>query len=112
MAERIAVFDNDRTLWAEQPMCFEAFFVFDRIKTLAPEHPEWKKQEPFASVLKGDMKTALAGGEKALVGMLMATHSGMTTEEFGKTTTPTITAVPPFTSMSASSNFYPSDRVS
>jgi phosphoglycolate phosphatase-like HAD superfamily hydrolase len=80
--ERIAVFDNDGTLWCEQPMYVQAFFVFDSIKRMAPQHPKWKDQEPFASVLKGDMKTALAGGEKALVGMLMATHSGMTTDEF------------------------------
>jgi phosphoserine phosphatase len=82
--ERIAVFDNDGTLWAEQPMYFQAFFIFDRIKKLAPEHPEWKEKEPFASVLKGDIKTALAGGEKALLEMAMATHSGMTSDEFEK----------------------------
>lgn len=82
--ERIAVFDNDGTLWAEQPMYFQAFFVFDRIKALAPQHPEWKDKEPFASVLRGDMKTALAGGERALLEMVMATHAGMTTEEFEK----------------------------
>jgi phosphoserine phosphatase len=82
--ERIAVFDNDGTLWAEQPMYFQAFFIFDRIRKLAPEHPEWKEKEPFASVLKGDIKTALAGGEKALLEMAMATHAGMTTEEFDK----------------------------
>ena len=87
VAERIAVFDNDGTLWCEQPMYVQAFFVFDRIKQMAPQHPEWKEQEPFASVLKGDVKTALAGGEKALVGMLMATHSGMTTDEFEKSVT-------------------------
>ena len=80
--DRIAVFDNDGTLWAEQPMYFQAFFIFDRIKALAPRHPEWKEQEPFASVLKGDMKSALAGGEHALIEMAMATHAGMTTEEF------------------------------
>jgi phosphoserine phosphatase len=80
--ERIATFDNDGTLWAEQPMYFQAFFVFDRIKALAPQHPEWKSEEPFASVLKGDVKAALAGGEKALLEMVMATHAGMTTEEF------------------------------
>ena len=62
---RIAVFDNDGCLWAEQPMYFQAFYVFDRIKALAPQHPEWKEKEPFASVLKGDMKTMLAGGEHA-----------------------------------------------
>jgi phosphoglycolate phosphatase-like HAD superfamily hydrolase len=82
--ERIAVFDNDGTLWAEQPMYFQAFFVFERIKALAPQHPEWKDKEPFASVLRGDMKTALAGGERALLEMVMATHAGMTTEEFEK----------------------------
>ncbi len=82
LAERIATFDNDGTLWAEQPMYFQAFFVFDRIKALAPQHPEWKIKEPFASVLKGDVKTALAGGEHALLEMGMATHAGTTTEEF------------------------------
>jgi phosphoglycolate phosphatase-like HAD superfamily hydrolase len=82
--ERIAVFDNDGTLWAEQPMYFQAFFVFERIKALAPQHPEWKDKEPFASVLRGDMKTALAGGERVLLEMVMATHAGMTTEEFEK----------------------------
>jgi phosphoglycolate phosphatase-like HAD superfamily hydrolase len=83
-AERIAVFDNDGTLWSEQPMYFQAFFIFDRIKALAPQHPEWKEKEPFASVLKGDVKTALAGGEHALLEMAMATHAGITTEEFEK----------------------------
>ena len=81
-AERIATFDNDGTLWAEQPMYFQAIFVCDRIKQLAPQHPEWKTKEPFASVLKGDVKTALAGGEHALMEMAMATHAGNTTEEF------------------------------
>ena len=80
--ERIATFDNDGCLWAEQPMYFQAFFIFDRIKELAPQHPEWKTKEPFASVLKGDVKTALAGGEHASLEMAMATHAGMTTEEF------------------------------
>lgn len=82
MPDRIAVFDNDGTLWAEQPMYFQAFFVFDRIKELAAQHPEWKEKEPFASVLKGDLKSALAGGEHALIQMAMATHAGTTTEEF------------------------------
>ena len=63
-------------------MYFQAFFIFDRIKTLAPQHPEWKDKEPYASVLKGDLEVALAGGEHALLEMIMATHSGMTTEEF------------------------------
>jgi len=81
-AERVAVFDNDGCLWSEQPMYFQAFFIFDRIKALAPQHPEWKDKEPFASVLKGDVKAALAGGEPGLVEMAMATHAGMTSEEF------------------------------
>lgn len=81
-AERIAVFDNDGTLWAEQPLYFQAFFTFDRIRALAPQHPEWETQEPFASILKGDTKAALAGGEHALLEMVMATHAGMTTAEF------------------------------
>jgi haloacid dehalogenase-like hydrolase len=84
VAERIAVFDNDGTLWAEQPLYFQALFAFDRVKQLAPQHPQWKTTEPFASVLRGDMKGALAGGEHALLEMVMATHAGMTTEEFDK----------------------------
>ena len=67
--ERIATFDNDGCLWAEQPMYFQALFIFDRIKALAPQHPEWQDKEPFASVLKGDVKSALAGGEHALMEM-------------------------------------------
>jgi phosphoserine phosphatase len=80
--ERIAVFDNDGTLWCEQPAPVQLFFVLDRVKALAPQHPEWKTQEPFASLLKGDVKTALAGGERALMELVMATHTGMTTVEF------------------------------
>jgi hypothetical protein len=81
-AERIATFDNDGTLWAEQPMYFQLIFALDRVKVLAPQHPEWKQQEPFASLLNGDLKGALAGGEKAIAEIVMATHAGMTTEEF------------------------------
>jgi hypothetical protein len=80
--ERIATFDNDGTLWAEQPMYFQLIFALDRIKELSPRHPEWKDQEPFASLLKGDVKAALAGGEKAVAEIVMATHAGMTTQEF------------------------------
>ena len=83
-AERIATFDNDGTLWAEQPMYFQLLFALDRVKTLAPQHPEWKTTEPFASLLKGDVKGALAGGERAMLEIIMATHAGMTTEEFDK----------------------------
>ena len=81
-AERIATFDNDGTLWAEQPMYFQLLFVLHRVGVLAPQHPEWKTQEPFAALLKGDVKGALAGGEKAMMELVMATHAGMTTDEF------------------------------
>ena len=81
-AERIATFDNDGTLWAEQPMYFQLLFAIDRVKALAPQHPEWKDQEPFASLLKGDVKKTLAGGEHAILEIVMATHAGMTTDEF------------------------------
>jgi hypothetical protein len=80
--ERIAVFDNDGTLWCEQPLPVQLYFALDRVKALAPQHPEWQDKEPFASLLKGDLKTALAGGERALLEIVMATHAGMTTVEF------------------------------
>jgi len=83
-AERIATFDNDGTLWAEQPMYFQLLFAIHRVGVLAPEHPEWKDKEPFASLLKGDVKVALAGGEPAIVQIFMQTHAGMTTDEFEK----------------------------
>jgi hypothetical protein len=81
-AERIATFDNDGTLWCEQPLPVQLYFTLDRVKALAPQHPEWKTKEPFASLLKGDLKTALAGGDRALLEIIMATHTGMTTVEF------------------------------
>lgn len=80
--ERIATFDNDGTLWAEQPIYFQFLFAMDRIKALAPQHPEWKTQEPFKSVLAGDMKGLLATGEKGVQEIVAETHSGMTTVEF------------------------------
>ena len=83
-AQRIATFDNDGTLWAEQPLYFQFLFALDRVKALAPQHPEWKDKEPFASLLKGDVKGALAGGEHALLAIVAETHSGMTTEEFDR----------------------------
>jgi hypothetical protein len=83
-AERIAVFDNDGTLWSEQPVYVQLAFALDRVKALAPQHPEWKTQEPFASLLKGDVASALAGGEQAVAQIIMATHAGTTTEEFAK----------------------------
>ncbi|MCC7338826.1 MAG: haloacid dehalogenase-like hydrolase [Pirellulaceae bacterium] len=84
-AQRIATFDNDGTLWCEQPMYFQLLFAIHRVGVLAPQHPEWKDKEPFASLLRGDVKAALAGGEKALMEIVAVTHSGMTTEEFDKT---------------------------
>jgi phosphoglycolate phosphatase-like HAD superfamily hydrolase len=83
-AERIATFDNDGTLWAEQPIYFQLAFALDRVKALAPQRPEWNTKEPFASLLKGDLKGALAGGEPAIFEIVMATHAGMTSEEFHK----------------------------
>ncbi|PLK49948.1 HAD family phosphatase [Uliginosibacterium sp. TH139] len=87
LPQRIATFDNDGTLWSEQPAYFQLFFAIDRVKALAPQHPEWKTKEPFASILKGDMKGLMASGEKGLVTLVMATHAGMTTEEFEKSVT-------------------------
>jgi phosphoglycolate phosphatase-like HAD superfamily hydrolase len=103
--ERIAVFDNDGTLWSEQPMYFQLFFALDRVKALAPQHPEWETTEPFASLLKGDVKAALAGGEKAILEIVMATHAGMTTTEFEQIVTDWVAAArhpktgKPFTEM-------------
>jgi phosphoserine phosphatase len=82
--ERIATFDNDGTLWAEQPNYFQALFLIDRVKALAPQHPEWKTKEPFASLLKGDTKGVAATGEQGVAELVAVTHSGMTTEEFRK----------------------------
>jgi phosphoserine phosphatase len=83
-AERIAVFDNDGTLWAEQPAYFQLFFAIDRVKALAPQRPEWKTKQPYKAVLDGDMKALAAAGEKGLAEIVMATHAGMTTEDFAK----------------------------
>lgn len=80
--ERVAVFDNDGTLWCEQPMYAQLAFALDRVKAMSAEHPEWATTEPFASALKGDVHGALAGGEKAILDIVTATHAGMTTEEF------------------------------
>ena len=82
VAERIATFDNDGTLWAEQPLYSQFLFVIDRVKVLAPQHPEWRTTEPFASLLRGDLKGALAGGNKALLELIAATSTGMSSEEF------------------------------
>jgi hypothetical protein len=82
VAERIATFDNDGTLWCEQPVPVQLYFARDRVTALAPQHPEWKEQEPFASLLRGDWNAALAGGDRALLEIVMATHAGMTAAEF------------------------------
>ena len=84
-ADRIAVFDNDGTLWSEQPAYFQLMFAIDRVKALAPRHPEWKTQQPFKAVLEGDMKALAASGEKGLLQLIMATHAGMTSDEFDAT---------------------------
>jgi phosphoglycolate phosphatase-like HAD superfamily hydrolase len=80
--QRIATFDNDGTLWSERPYPFQVAFAFDRIKGMAPQHPEWRDKEPFRSVLAGDLKGLLGGGYHALIAIVAATHSGMTTDEF------------------------------
>jgi hypothetical protein len=83
-AERIATFDNDGTLWVERPMYTQLVFALDRVKALAPQHPEWKDTQPFKAALEGDMKTLAETGEHGLMALLMATHPGMTTNEFQK----------------------------
>jgi len=84
-AERIATFDNDGTLWSEQPVYFQVAFALDQVKAMAPKHPEWKEKEPFKTLLTGDVKGALGQGEKAILEIVGVAHSGMTTEEFHKT---------------------------
>ena len=82
--DRIAVFDNDGTLWAEKPMYFQLAFVLERLVLLAPQHPEWKTEKPFKAALENDMKMLHTYGEEGLIKLLMATHAGMTTDEFEK----------------------------
>jgi hypothetical protein len=82
---RIAVFDNDGTLWSEQPFYFQLAFALDRVKAMAPRHPEWKEREPFRSVLAGDLPAVVAQGDKALLEIVALTHSGMTVEAFAAT---------------------------
>jgi phosphoserine phosphatase len=86
-AERIATFDNDGTLWVEQPMYVQMEFALDRVKAMAPMHPEWSHTEPFQSVLEGDMKALMESGERSLVELITVTHAGMTTDEFSKIVT-------------------------
>ena len=82
VSERIATFDNDGNLWSEQPAYFQLFFAMDRIKVLAPEHPEWKTTQPYQAVLENDMKTLMSYGEHGLIQIVMATHAGNTVSEF------------------------------
>jgi phosphoserine phosphatase len=82
VSERIAVFDNDGTLWCEQPFYFQGLFVLDRLRALAPQHPEWKDKQPFKGAIENDMKALAAGGMPALIELVMASHAGMTSEEF------------------------------
>ena len=85
--QRIATFDNDGTLWCEHPMYVQLAFALDRVKAMAPLHPEWKDKQPFKAVLDGDMKALAKSGEHGLVELIMATHAGMTTDEFSKIVT-------------------------
>lgn len=80
--DRIATFDNDGTLWSEQPIYFQFFFAIDRIKAMAPAHPEWKSKQPFKALLENDMSALMKQGEKGIVQIMMTTHVGMTTSEF------------------------------
>ncbi|MGB6648421.1 MAG: HAD family hydrolase [Bacteroidota bacterium] len=80
--DRIAVFDNDGTLWSERPVYFQFYFVIDRVKALAPQHPEWKREQPFKAALDNDMDALVASGKKGLMQLLLSTHAGMTTTEF------------------------------
>jgi hypothetical protein len=82
VSERIATFDNDGNLWSEQPAYFQLFFAIDRIKALAPEHPEWRTTQPYQSVLENDMKTLMSYGEHGLIQIVMASHAGNTVSEF------------------------------
>ncbi|HEY3587631.1 MAG TPA: HAD family hydrolase [Myxococcaceae bacterium] len=81
-AERIAVFDNDGTLWAEQPIYFQLVYALDQVKALAPKHPEWKTQKPFSDLLEGNTRTALAAGEVGLAKLLAVSLAGMTTDAY------------------------------
>jgi phosphoserine phosphatase len=81
-ADRIAVFDNDGTLWSERPAYFQLAFAIDRVRALAPRHPEWKTQQPFKAALEGDLNALLAAGERGLLQLIMASHAGMTSDEF------------------------------
>ncbi len=91
--QRIATFDNDGTLWIEQPMYIQLAFALDRVRTMAPLNPDWKKKQPFRAVLEGNMKAMANGGERGLMEIIAATHAGMTTTEFEKITSAWIATV-------------------
>jgi hypothetical protein len=97
-SDRIATFENDSTLWVEQPMYVQLAFALDRVKTLAPMHPEWTDKQPFRAVLEGEMKTLAESGDTVLVELVMATHAGKTVNEFSSVVTDWLAA---FTSKSA-----------
>jgi hypothetical protein len=82
--QRVATFDNDGTLWSEHPMYVQMAFALDRVKAMAPLHPEWKDKQPFKAVLDGDMKALAESGERGMVELVMVTHAGMTSDEFSK----------------------------
>src|SRR5204863_820190 len=82
MSQRIATFDNDGTLWVEQPVYTQLAFALDRVKALVPEHSDWKEKQPFKAAIEGDMKTLAQSGEHGMLELVMATHAGMTNEEF------------------------------
>ena len=90
-ADRIATFDNDGTLWVEKPVYTQVVFMMDRVKQLAPRHPEWKTTPPFSDLLEGDINAVATSGEKGMMELAMATHAGMTTDEFEQIVTDWIT---------------------
>ncbi|HEY2895447.1 MAG TPA: HAD family hydrolase [Pirellulales bacterium] len=85
--DRLATFDNDGTLWCEQPNYVQALFLIDRVRALANEHPEWKTKQPYEALLKNDMKAAVSGGEQGIADIISATHAGMTTDQFERIVT-------------------------
>jgi haloacid dehalogenase-like hydrolase len=87
VSERIATFDNDGTLWVEQPLYTQLAFALDRVKALAPQHPEWRSEQPFKAVLENDQRTLFASGEAGIIKILAVSHSGMTTDEFASIVT-------------------------
>lgn len=105
--DRIATFDNDGTLWAERPIYFQLLFALDRVRAMAPDHPEWKDTEPFKSALAGDMKGVMATGMPGLEKIILAAHSNVTADEFAKSVADWVaTAKHPVTGMQYTSMVY------